>query len=86
MRSKRSPREYLLKAKRYFMENFGVPFVIGFQVLLLTAAGLLVVGNSALASDVAVYAYYLLVAGAILQLISFLRSHQKEPSWNERKT
>jgi len=78
MRSKLSPREFLPKVHRYFRENLGAPFVIGFQVLLLTAAGLLAVRNAALANDVAVYAYYLLVVGVVLQLVSYLRSRGKE--------
>jgi len=36
------------------------------------------VGNSALANGVAVYAYYLLVVGVVLQLVSHLRSRGKE--------
>jgi len=70
-------REFLPKVKRYVRENLGGPFVIGFQALLLVAAGFLVVGNSGLANDVAVYAYYLLVIGVVLQLFSFLK-HGKE--------
>jgi len=67
-------REFLPKVKRYVRQNLGAPFVIGFQVLLLVAAGFLVVGNSGLANEVAVYAYYLLVIGVVLQLVSFMRS------------
>jgi len=66
-----------LKIKRYFRENPGVPFIIMFQVLLLVSAGLLVQGGSGLANEVAVYAYYLLVVGVVLQLISFIR-HGKD--------
>ena len=62
---------------RYFRENPGAPFVAGFQALILVCAGLLVQGDSGLANEVAVYAYSLLVAGGVLQLISFVR-HQKE--------
>lgn len=69
-----SLRKFLPKVKMYFRENLGAPFVIGFQVLLLVAAGFLVVGNSGLANEVAVYAYYLLVVGVFLQLVSFVRS------------
>jgi len=68
-----SMKQHLPRIKRYFRENLGAPFVIGFQVLLLVAAGFLVLGNSALANEVAVYAYYSLVAGVVLQLISFVR-------------
>ena len=64
----------------YFRENWGAPFIIGFQVLLLACAGLLVQGSSGLANDVAVYAYYLLVIGVILQLVSFLKNRKSEES------
>ena len=78
MNSKSSISGFLPRVKRYFRENLGAPFVIGFQVLLLTVAGLLSVGNSALANDVAVCAYYLLVTGVVLQLVSYVRSRGKE--------
>ena len=58
---------------RYFHQNLGAPFVIFFQLLLLTCAALLIRGYSDLADEVAIYAYYSLVIGVILQLVSFLR-------------
>jgi len=66
-----------LRIKRYFKENLGAPFVIFFQILLLVCASLLIQGNSVLANMVAIYAYYSLVGGVILQLISFMR-YRKE--------
>ncbi len=47
------------------------------MLLLLTCAGLLVGGRSTLADMVAVYAYYLLVVGVVLQLVSFLRHNKR---------
>lgn len=67
-----------LKIKRYLRENLGTPFIIGFQVLLLVCAFLLVKGNSVMADEVVVYAYYLLVAGVLLQLICFYKDGEKE--------
>lgn len=67
----------LLRIKKYFQENLGAPFIIVFQALLLVCAGLLVQGDSGLANEVAVYAYYLLVAGGLLQLISLGRHRKK---------
>jgi len=67
-----------LKIKRYLRENLGTPFIIGFQVLLLVCAFLLVQGNSIMADEVVVYAYYLLVAGVLLQLICFYMDGEKE--------
>jgi hypothetical protein len=71
-----SKGHFLLKVKKYFRENLGAPFVIGFQMLLLVCASLLIMDSSMLANEVAVYAYYLLVIGVVLQLFSFLR-HRK---------
>ena len=58
---------------RYFRQNMGAPFVIVFQILLLFCAALLIWGYSNLANEVAVYAYYSLVVGVVLQLVSFIR-------------
>jgi len=55
----------------YFRENWGFPFVAGFQLLLMVCAGLLIQGNSGLANKVAVYAFFLLVMGVVLQLASY---------------
>jgi len=62
----------------HFRKNWGALFITGFQVLLLACAGLLIQGNSALANEVAVYAYYLLVVGVILQLVSYLKYGKSE--------
>jgi len=61
------------RIKRYFKDNLGAPFVIGFQLLLLVCAGLLIQGNSVIANEVAVYTYFLLVIGVVLQLIAYVR-------------
>ena len=58
---------------RYFRQNLGIPFVIVFQILLLSCAVLLIWGYSNLANGVAIYGYYSLVIGVVLQLVSFLR-------------
>jgi hypothetical protein len=60
-------------AKGYVRENWGSPFIVGFIFLLLTAAVLLSVGSSIWAESIAVYAYYLLVAGVVLQLVCYLK-------------
>jgi len=64
----------------YFRENLGAPFIISFMALLIICAGLLIQGNSSLANDVAVYAYYLLVIGVVLQLASYLKYGKSEES------
>ena len=68
-----SIKHHLPRIKRYLKDNLGASFVIGFQVLLLVCAGLLILGNSVWAEGVAVVAYFSLVIGVVLQLVSFLR-------------
>jgi len=70
--------------KRYFKENLGAPFIIGFQSLLLACGGLLALENPGLANDIAVYAYYLLVIGVVLQMISFARYEREDHRKNGR--
>jgi heme/copper-type cytochrome/quinol oxidase subunit 4 len=61
------------KIKAYVKENWGSPFILAFMVLLLSAAVFLSAGLSNQADVVAVYAYYALVAGVVLQLVCFLK-------------
>lgn len=70
-------------AKQYLRENWGAPFIITFMILLIICASLLALGNSELANDIAVYAYYFLVAGVILQLASYLKYGRKEDQPND---
>ena len=57
-----------LKAKGYLKENWGSPFIVGFILLLIVAAVFLSAGFSSLADNVAVYAFYALVVGVVLQI------------------
>jgi len=66
--------EFLLRIKGYFSENYGAPLVIGFTILLMAAAGLLIAGNSTLAGNIALIAYCLLVFGVVLQAVSLARN------------
>lgn len=67
--------EFLVRRlKTYFRENPGAFFIVQFQILLVACACLLVQGNSAAANEVAVYGYYLLVIGLVLQVVAFARS------------
>ena len=68
-----SARKILAKIKAYFRKNWGTPFILGFMLLLMVAATSLAVGLVFLANEVAVYAYYALVAGVVLQLVCFLK-------------
>jgi len=68
----------LPRINRYLKDSPGVPFIVGFQLLLLICVGLLIQGYSVMASEVAVYAYYMLLAGVVLQLTSSMRSRKEE--------
>lgn len=61
------------KTKKYFKDNPGAPFIIGFQLLLVICVGLLIQGSLAMANEVATYAYFLLVVGVVLQFIAYVR-------------
>ena len=65
---------------RYFRENPGAIFIIGFQVLLISAAAFLIYGDSLLANEVAVYGYYSLVMGVVLQLVVLAKKRPEEIS------
>ena len=66
-----------LKIKVYVKENWGSPFIVGFMLLLISAAVSLSVGLSYWANDIAVYAFYALVIGVVLQLVCFLKFSRK---------
>ena len=70
-------KEIPVRVKGYVRENLGAPFIIGFQVLLLVCAGLLIVGNTWLADGLATGAFFSLVIGVVLQLASFLKYRKK---------
>ena len=79
-----SIKQYLPRIKRYFRRNPAAFFITGFQILLLVCAGLLISGSSFWAEGVAVGAYFSLVIGVVLQLISFLRHGEGDSKENER--
>lgn len=63
-------------------KNCGLPFFVICVVLLFVTIVSLSVGGSSLASSVAIYAYYFLIVGAILQLTRFLK-YRKRDAENE---
>ena len=71
-------KEMPARIKGYVRENWGAPFVLGFMLLLIVAAVSLSTGLADIANEVAVYAYYALVVGVILQLVSFLKYRKKD--------
>lgn len=64
----------MAKTQGYVKQNWGSPFIVMFILLLACSAVFLSTGLSDLADSVAVYAYYALVAGVILQFICFLKN------------
>lgn len=70
-------KTFALKVKMYAKENWGAPFIAGFMLILISAAFFLTAGLYSLADTVAVYAYYALVAGVLLQLVCFLKYSRK---------
>lgn len=64
---------FLARFMRFLKENPGAGFILAFQTLLATCAVMLVLGLTSLAEDLAVVAYFALVAGVVLQLIWFVR-------------
>jgi len=66
------------RVKGYVKENWGAPFVVGFMVLLMVAAVSLLMDYVVLAEEVAVYAYYALVVGVVLQLACFMKYRKRE--------
>jgi len=72
-----SLKQSLPRIKKYLKDNPGASFIIVFEILLLVCAGLLILGSSLWAAGLAVVAYFSLVVGVVLQLISFVK-HREE--------
>lgn len=70
-------KEVPARLKRYVKENWGAPFIVVFMLLLMVAAVSLSMSLSSLADAIAVYAFYALVAGVVLQLACFLKYRGK---------
>jgi len=68
----------MIKIRVYVKGNWGSPFIVGFMFLLIGAAVSLSAGFSSLADNIAVYAFYALVGGVVLQLICFLKYPHKD--------
>jgi hypothetical protein len=66
-----------VKVKGHVKKNWGSPFIVGFILLLISAAVSLSEGLSSLADGIAVYAYYALIVGVILQLVCFVKYREK---------
>jgi hypothetical protein len=66
-----------VRVKWYVRENWGAPFMVGFMLLLMVVAVSLSIGVTEVANEMAVYAYYALVIGVVLQLVYFMKYIQK---------
>jgi hypothetical protein len=65
------------RVKAYVRESWGAPFVAAFMFLLVVAAASLMMGLEFFANGVAVFAYFALVVGVVLQLVCFLKYGEK---------
>lgn len=65
------------RLKNYFRSNPGTIFILGFQVLLVSAAVFLVTGSSSAADQLAIYAFYALIIGIAIQIGVAIREERK---------
>ena len=65
------------RLKNYFKANPGTPFILAFMVLLVSAAMLLLSGNTSEANSIADYAFYSLALGIIIQVGVVVREGRK---------
>lgn len=66
-------KRFLVWFKGFVGRNPGALPILGFQGLLIACAVLLVFGMSDTAEGLAVIAYFMLVAGVVIQLVDYLR-------------
>ena len=71
---------------REVRKNPGAPFIVAFIYLLLLASIYLALGNEGAANLLAEYAYYSLVIGVLLELVSVIRSRPSEEEADEEET
>jgi heme/copper-type cytochrome/quinol oxidase subunit 4 len=69
-------KEFPTRVKAYTRENWGVPFIIGFMLLLVLVAFSLSMGLNFFANEMVVYAYCAFV-GVVLQLVCFVKYEKK---------
>ena len=69
----------------YFKENSGTPFILAFMILIIAAAVLLVAGKPDEANATAVYAFYAIVLGIIIQVGVILRDGRKHTRPSDNK-
>ena len=72
------PSKFHEKTKRYVTENWGIPFIVGFMILLFSSAVLLAGGLVSTAENTATFAYFALVIGVVLQLLSLSKIRRRK--------
>ena len=70
-------RKHKSRIVGYLKKNPGALLIISFQIMLVTCAILIASGNETAANELAIYAFYALVIGVILQFVASLR-HDRE--------
>jgi len=63
----------IANVKEYFLKNLGVPFILVFDIFVLSIAFMVVEGNP-LVGYAAAVAYCFLVIGVVLQAFSYLKN------------
>ena len=71
--------------KSYFKSNPGTPSILAFMLLLVSAAALLVEGNTNEANSIADYAFYALVLGIVIQIGVVVKESRKHTISNNDK-
>ncbi|MEM2780310.1 MAG: hypothetical protein QW791_05505 [Candidatus Bathyarchaeia archaeon] len=70
-------KRFLVWFKSFIKGNPGALPILGFQGLLIACAVLLVFGMNETADSIAVIAYFLLVAGVLIQLACYIRESRR---------
>ncbi len=60
-------------------QNWGAPFIALFILLLIVTAAASSMGLVSLADSVTIDAYYVLIAGVVLQFFCFIKYRKKRP-------
>ncbi|MEM3703326.1 MAG: hypothetical protein QXX79_02740 [Candidatus Bathyarchaeia archaeon] len=70
-------KRFIVWFKGYIRANPGALPILGFQGLLIACAVLLVFGMNEAADGLAVIAYFMLVAGVLIQLAGYVRESRR---------
>jgi uncharacterized membrane protein YkvI len=73
-------KNYRRLFKKQLEKNFGLPFLVGFLIILSNAGVLLACGYKDIADELGVCAYLLLIIGVLLQVFCFMKYGEEYPS------